>query len=59
MAAILLMIIMILISILFIFIFRFESKDEKGDMMCIEKCNREDCEYCVDREQCTFRNTEV
>lgn len=57
MIAILLM--MLIISICIIFIFRFKSKDEKGDMMCIEKCNREDCEYCVDREQCTFKNKEV
>jgi len=51
--------IMLLIYAIFMLIFKFKSKDEKGDMMCIEKCNREDCDYCIDREQCTHRKTEV
>jgi hypothetical protein len=45
--------IMLLIYAIFMLIFKFKSKDEKGDMMCIERCNREDCDYCIDREQCT------
>jgi len=51
--------IMLLIYVIFMLIFKFKSKDEKGDMMCIEKCNREDCDYCIDREQCPRRKTEV
>jgi ascorbate-specific PTS system EIIC-type component UlaA len=51
--------IMLLIYVIFMLIFKFKSKDEKVDMMCIEKCNREDCDYCIDREQCTRRKTEV
>jgi hypothetical protein len=48
MIAILFIMLMTLIYIMFI----FKSKDEKKDMMCVEKCNMKDCDYCIDKEQC-------
>ncbi len=50
MVAILLIMLVIVIYIMFI----FKSKDEKRDMMCVEKCNMKDCDYCIDKEQCTY-----
>jgi hypothetical protein len=42
-----------LVTLIYI-IFLFKSKDEKRDMMCLEKCNMKDCDYCIDKEQCTY-----
>jgi hypothetical protein len=50
MIAVLLIMLMVLIYIMFI----FKSKDEKRDMMCVEKCNMKDCDYCIDKEQCNY-----
>lgn len=48
MEAILFIMLVLVIYIMFI----FKSKDEKKDMMCLEKCNMKDCYYCIDKEQC-------
>lgn len=48
-------ILFIMLVLVIYIMFIFKSKDEKKDMMCLEKCNMKDCSYCIDKEQCNDR----
>ncbi len=36
-------------------IFIYCSKESKQQIMCIERCNKKKCEYCIDKEQCNIK----
>lgn len=41
-----------MLALVIYMMFILKSKDEKKDMMCLEKCNMKDCNHCIDKEQC-------